>query len=286
MRRRLELAVEKARVRRVPDGHEQAPDVDPPSRAAHGVLELESCDLVIAEHVGDAGIPQHAHLGMRQDAARHRLGRAEGVATMYDEHFAGKLRQIQRLFHRRVPTTDDSENAVAKEGKRTVAHGAGRYPTAPLGEPQLAVEAYPFRARASGDDHGVRLYDIAVVRLDANRSGRQLGAGDELRDHAHAVAQRLLLHPLHERRPADRFRKAGKVLDVGGEHELPSGNLHADRLTLEHQRVEAGAGRIDRRGPGRGTGADDDEILDPWYGHHSGVEEFRRPKPARRRQTI
>src|SRR5580700_8994447 len=51
------LAHHQRRVRDVSDGDEDAGDVDHPGLAAQRVLHRESRDLVLAEHLGDFGVP-------------------------------------------------------------------------------------------------------------------------------------------------------------------------------------------------------------------------------------
>ena len=46
--------------------------------------------------------------------------------------------------------------------------------------------------------------------------------------------------------------------------------LAARQRTLEHQRVEAGAGRVDGGGEAGATGADDDDVFDGGVGHGEG----------------
>ena len=72
----------------------------------------------------------------------------------------------------------------------------------------------------------------------------------------------LLLHLLHQPGALDDVGEAGVVLHVGGDGELPAG-LDA----LDQDRLEHGAGRIDRgRIAGRAR-ADDDNLGVGSFGH-------------------
>ena len=55
--------------------------------------------------------------------------------------------------------------------------------------------------------------------------------------------------------PLDAVREARVVLDVAGEHQLAAG-----RRAGEHDRLEVGARRVDRRGQAGRPGADDEEL--------------------------
>ena len=65
----------------------------------------------------------------------------------------------------------------------------------------------------------------------------------------------LLLHPLHQLGTEDGIGEPRKVLDVGGQHELPA-RVHA----LEDQWMEIGSGGVEGgREPGR-AGAQDHDV--------------------------
>ena len=65
----------------------------------------------------------------------------------------------------------------------------------------------------------------------------------------------LFLHLLHQPGTLDDVGEARKVLDIGGDHELPA-RLHA----LDQDRLQVGARGIDRRGIAGRTGADDQDL--------------------------
>ena len=66
---------------------------------------------------------------------------------------------------------------------------------------------------------------------------------------------RLLLHLLHQPRTLNHVREAGIVLHVGGDGELAAGLDALDQNRLEH-----GAGSVDRSGIAGRAGTDDDNL--------------------------
>jgi hypothetical protein len=138
----------------------------------------------------------------------------------------------------------------------------------------------------------VREHLGSVARAQAERTLAEVELDDELGDHLHAVAERLLPHPVHEGGPADRLGEAREVLDVGGQHQLPAGQVDPDRLALEDHRVEVRAAGVDGGRPGRRAGADDDERMradvvrrhvhaQEWAGGSPAVSRCAFPKSSR-----
>ena len=89
------------------------------------------------------------------------------------------------------------------------------------------------------------------------RNGRcaQIDLVDVVGDELGADMGGLLLHLLHEPGALDHVGKARIVLDVGGDGELAAG-----RDALDQDRIEHGAGGIDRRGIAGRAGADDHDL--------------------------
>ena len=107
-------------------------------------------------HLGDLRIPDHPNVGMFQHAIGHHLRRAEAVAAVNDDHLAGELREVHRLFHRGIATANHREGLVAVEGHRPVADGAGGDAATGGGQPQFVVEPDPPCGGTRGHQHGVR----------------------------------------------------------------------------------------------------------------------------------
>jgi len=72
----------------------------------------------------------------------------------------------------------------------------------------------------------------------------------------------LFPHVLRELEAVDAVREAGEVLHLARRRELA-----ARERPLEHQRVEARAGRVDRGREAGAAGADDDDVFDGRGGH-------------------
>ena len=90
--------------------------------------------------------------------------------------------------------------------------------------------------------------DAAVGELDPGRV-----VGDEAGPEPLGLGAELL----HHLRPHDPLGEAGVVLDVGRVLELA-----APLEALDHERLEVGAGRVERRRVAGGRAADDDHVLD------------------------
>ena len=87
----------------------------------------------------------------------------------------GELRQVDRLFHRRVAAADDGNRLAPEEV--AVTGGAGRH--AVTGQLAVCVDVEPARRRAGGDDQGaaVNIRPSPSVMVNGLRAGRR---GDTL----------------------------------------------------------------------------------------------------------
>ena len=113
------------------------------------------------------------------------------------------------------------------------------------------VEAQPLGRGAHREDQGVRL-EAALRGLDPERPLRDVDPGGVLEPALGAEALGLLLEHLHHLRPGHAVREARIVLDVGREHQLT-----AELQPRDHDRLELGARRVDRRRVARRPAADD-----------------------------
>ena len=72
----------------------------------------------------------------------------------------------------------------------------------------------------------------------------------------------LRLHVHHELGAHDPVGKAGKVLDLGGQHELAAGLVAVGgRFAFDDERRKVGAGCVDRRGQAGRAGPHDDDLF-------------------------
>jgi len=173
-------------------------------------------------------------------------------------------RKEQRLLDRRVAAADD-RHLLALE-QRAVAGGARRH--AAVRQPLLGRQAEPLGRRASRQDHRVG-GEGSLGRLDAERPLREVDPRRVLLVDARAEALRLLLEALHHVRSGQRLGKAGVVLDVRRQHQLP-----ADRETRDDDRLQLRACGVQRRRPAGRTRPDDHEL------HMLGRTAAARAEPA------
>ena len=146
------------------------------------------------------------------------------------------------------PTT-----AISRSRKKNPSHVAQARHAAPA-KAGLALEVEPERRGSGRDDDGLAPV-LDAARPDPERPPREVHAIDVDVDDARPEALRLGAHRGHEVRPLDAVGEARVVLDVAGDHQLAAG-----RGTGEHDRLEVGAGRVDRGGQAGRPGAHDDEL--------------------------
>jgi hypothetical protein len=163
----------------------------------------------------------------------------------------------------RVAPADHGDVVAAEE--EAVAGSAGRHAVAH--EAPLVLEVEHQGARAGGHDHRLG-GDLPAV--DGERVGRagEVDGGDLVGAELGAEAGGLGAEGVHQVGAHDPVDETRVVLDLGGEHELAARLVAGRRrLTLDHQRVQVGARRVDGgREPGR-AGADDHHLTG--FGHVS-----------------
>ena len=99
---------------------------------------------------------------------------------------------------------------------------------------------------------------VTGVTLRDTRTGeeRELHLGDVVPQHLGAELLGLLLHGLHQLGALDAVGEAGEVLDLGRVHQRPTGRDG----TGDHERRQAGAGRVDGGRVAGRSGAHDDHV--------------------------
>ena len=165
--------------------------------------------------------------------------------------FDANLRQVDRLLHRRVAAADDGDRLAAEEV--AVAGRARRHAVAR----QLAVGAdvEPARRRAGGDDQRLGRDRAALGQRDRERTLAEVDARDVALPRISVPNRsRLLPHLGHQVRPHDAVPEPGPVLHHRRQHQLTAG-----LEPLDEQRLQVGAGGVQRGGqPGRARPDDDD----------------------------
>jgi hypothetical protein len=249
----VDLAPEELAARVVADRHEDPGHVERGLLARGGVPQLDRGDLaVLADDLGDHGVPPDGDLRVGQCPLRHDLAGPELVAAVDDGHRLGEPGQEGGLLHRRVATADDHDRLAAEE--EPVTGGAGRHAVAE----QLLLTRYAQGApgRAGGQDDGVRAV-LRVADEDPLHRPLQGHLGDIVGDELGTEPFGLLAHVVHQFRAHDPVGEAGEVLHLGGGHQRPAG-----LCALDHQGPQVGPGGIHgRRVTGR-AGADNDQVTD------------------------
>ena len=101
-----------------------------------------------------------------------------------------------------------------------------------------------------------------VVHVHLERTFTELDLGGLGSEERGPESLGLLLEPLHEFGTHDSLGKTGKVLDLGGEHQLTAGLIaRARRFTFDHERSQIGPGRVDGGGESGRTRSDDDDAM-------------------------
>src|SRR5215468_9966955 len=124
-----ELAGVQLAARRVADGDEYAADRQHLLLAGADVLDPQSGELALADHLDDLGVTQELDLGVRQRPVLHDLGGAQRATPVHDRHRLGEPGEEHRLLERRVAAADHrdvplpEEEPVAGRAERHAAPG-------------------------------------------------------------------------------------------------------------------------------------------------------------------
>src|SRR6201982_1106199 len=170
---------------------------------------------------------------------------------MHDRHAGSEIGEEQRLLDRGIAAADHQHLLAAIE--EAVASGAGGNAVAL--EFLLGRQLQPTRLGAGRDDEAVCEVMVAGLALDPERPVGKIDLAHMIADELGPDVLGLLLHLLHQPGPLDDVCEAGVVLDVGRDGELATG-LDA----LDQDRLQHGAGGIDRGRIARRPGPDDEEL--------------------------
>ena len=231
-------------------------------RAGHRVGQRDAGEAAgerIADEAVDLLVPHGRDLRIGEQPVLQDLFRTQRIAAMDQGDVGRMVGQVQRFLDRGIAAADDHHFLAAIE--EPVAGRAGR--DALAAELFLARHAEPFGLRAGGDHQRLALVDVAAVADRAERRAGRVDLDNRVPQHARADMFGLRLHLLHQPGPLDDVAKAGIVLDVGGDGQLPAG-----LEPLHHDRLHAGARAIDRGGQAGRAGADDEHA--GGVGRHCG----------------
>ena len=137
---------------------------------------------------------------------------------MDDRHLAGELREEEGLLQGRVAAADHADLLTAEE--EPVAGGARRQAVAE--QAGLGLQPQHERLGAGRHDHRVGLVPV-LADPDLERTRGEVDRGGLGREVLGPEPLRLIPEAHHEIRPDDALGEARVVLDIGGEHQLPSG---------------------------------------------------------------
>ena len=241
----VELALEQGGRGVVADGVKQALGIDGLLLLGDVVLDdelgHEAVLLLLALDLHRAGVVPDLDLGVRRQAACVGPAGPELVPAHEHRDLLRLLREIQRLFDRRVAAADDHEGLLAEHGERAVAHGACAHAVAP--ELLLAGEIQTAGLGARRDDERVRgvggvfVLDGLVVAHGVEPVFE--GAGGEvdlchgLGDDFGAAGLGLLAHLVHELAALDHL-ETGEVLDFVRGRQLAAGGDTEREEALVH----------------------------------------------------
>ncbi len=217
--------------------------------AQDGSLDFEW--VLLARHFLQHRIPEHGNLWILEQPILQDLLRAETVAPVRDRHAGSEIGEEQRLLDRGIAPADHQHLLAAIE--EAVAGGAGGNAVAL--EFLLGRQLQPTRLSAGRDDHAVCEVVVAGLAVEPERPLREIDLAHVVADELGPDMLGLLLHLLHQPGALDDVGEAGIVLDIGGDGELAAG-LDA----LNQDRLQHGAGGIDRSRIARRPGTDDDQL--------------------------
>ena len=206
----------------------------------------------IAFEALDRLVPHHRDLGMLQQSILQDLLGAQFVAAVNQRHIVGMVSEVERFLDSGVAPADHGHLLAAIE--EPVAGRAGRHALAP--QFLFTRNAQPFRLRARSDHQRIADIFVPAVADCAKRAAVfEVDLDDRVPQHSRADMFGLRLHLFHQPGALHHVAKAGIVLDIGGDRQLPTG-LEA----LDHDRLHHSPRAIDRGGIARGAGTDDEEL--------------------------
>jgi hypothetical protein len=211
-------------------------------------------------------IPDHADIGLREQALLQDLLAPQAVAAMHQRDVAREVRQVQRFLGRGIAAADHGDILAAEE--EAVTGGAGG--DAEARQLLLTRNAEPAGLGAGGDHQRVRQVDRAAIPRRAEGPAREVDVEDHILLDRRADMFGLGLHLFHQPGALDRLGEAGVVLDIGGDGQLAA-RLHAG----DDQRREPRARGVDRRRVAGRAGADDEKLGLSGIGHGSVASAIR-----------
>ena len=246
-----QFALEQFGRRRMADGDECAVHFNGGRLTRRRIFEREVVEhAIIARHKAfHCLVPQHFNFGIGEQAFLQDLFRPQAVTAVDQGHIVGMVGEIQRLFHRRIPTADHRHLLAAIE--EPITRCAGGYALA--AQLHFARSAEPLGLR-TGADHQrfANIFVAAVANRAERRAVFEVDRNDGVPHHPCADMFGLRLHFLHQPRALHHLAKAGVIFDIGGDGKLAAGLKSLNNNGFQHR-----AGGIDRGGIARRARTDD-----------------------------
>lgn len=236
----LELALEEVALRGHPNCLEDAIDFEDTFFARLHIADLKACHLLDkallqSEDIHGHMVPYDLDVRGVQNQFLQGGSAAELAAAVHNIDLGAELRQIERVFQRRVAAADDDGGAFAEEV--AVAGGAGR--NAEAAELLFGGESEPAGLGAGSHDDGIGSDFIFVVHPTTEGAGGEIDLGDDTGAHLGANMEGLVADILHDDGAGRAFWIAGKILDFIGDSQLAT-----HLKTLNEEGVEVCAGGV------------------------------------------
>ncbi len=187
-------------------------------------------------------------LGVCHGTVLHDAAAAELVAPVDEHHLAGELGQEERFLESAIASTHDRYLAVAEE--EAVAGGAGGHTAS--AQARLVLQVEPDGRGAGGHDDRVGGV-LGSAGGDTERTPAEVDPLDVHVVDTRPEALRLRAHVGHQGRSVDALGEAREVLDLRGDHELPTGHEAGD-----DDRFQVGTRSVDGGRQSGRTAADDE----------------------------
>ena len=195
---------------------------------------LDDCPaeaILVREPLLNLSMSHNVDLRMTHSPLVHHLRGSESLAPVDYGDLTSESSQESSFLHRRVTPSHYNDLLVSEEG--TVASRASRDTPALLCFLPFYTE--PDGLRAGADDYRLGTILLALYPY-AEGPIREVNSLDVLVLYLESEALSLLAHVNHHFGPADSRGVSRKVLDIRGQHQLPSGHIAG-----EHQRVQHSA---------------------------------------------
>src|SRR5215217_3020057 len=211
----LDLPLEEKGCRGVPDGREEAADLDCPLLAGLRVSNAHPLDGIFAQDLLHDRICYESDLGVITRPFEHDLGRPELVAAVDQEDPLCELGEDAGLLHRCVPPADYGDLLAPVEER--VARGTAA--DALTHQLLLAFEPKPLGLGARGDHHGpCEGRVILIFGPQLERALREIDPLDVLGTHLGPETRGLGLEIIHHLRAHHTIPIPRIILHVGGQH--------------------------------------------------------------------